>query len=156
MIDDEALGRIARMVHERYLAANGAAGTRAGAASWDELAAADRQQNIDQVSAFVRQLDAAGYDVVPGSGGVIEPLVLPGDVVERMAIAEHDRWMMLKMAQGYRYGPTRIDDPADLRHPDLIHWDDLDEAARDKDRRPMRDVPELLASAGFEVVVRRP
>jgi hypothetical protein len=111
----------------------------------------DKQQNIDQARSFLTQLARFGYTVVPDDAAATSSIELPDDITEQMAIIEHERWMDLKIAQGYRYGPERIDSPPDRRHPDLQHWLDLDEATRDKDRRPMRNMPTLLAQAGLRV-----
>ena len=51
-----------------------------------------------------------------------------------------------------RAGPC--DGPKDTErklHPLLIRWDDLDEAQREKDREPMRALPQMLAGVGFEL-----
>jgi hypothetical protein len=42
-------------------------------------------------------------------------------------------------------------DPASLRHPLLVPWEELPESERDKDREPVREIPEMLARAGLRV-----
>ena len=150
MLDDEVFDQFARAIHDRYLAAHPPT-TESDLTAlhpWDELATVHRQQNIAQARSFVEHLRTVGYEVV-GADEATEPDSLSEEVIEQMAINEHDRWMDLKISQGYTYGPVRSDDPADRRHPDLLHWDDLDEPTRDKDRDPMRAIPELLATVGL-------
>lgn len=158
-MDDRLIDDLAREIHRRYVAANpdAASAGRRAARSWEELDPADRQQNIDQARSHVIRLDQFGFDIAEVEGRQAIAVEIPADIVERMAMAEHERWMTLKIAQGYRYGPVRVDEPVhDRQHPDVKHWDDLDEATRDNDRRPMRNIPDLLASVGLEVRRREP
>ena len=54
-----------------------------------------------------------------------------------------------KIRDGWRYGPKR-DDAARI-HPLLVSWEELPESERDKDRNPMRELPQMLARVGLEV-----
>ena len=62
---------------------------------------------------------------------------------------EHVRWMDTLLAAGWRYG-VALDD---ARHPhdQLKPWEDLDEANRAKDRDAVREIPRMLAVAGFAI-----
>jgi hypothetical protein len=56
------------------------------------------------------------------------------DAVLNLAKIEHARWMIDRKLDGWRYGPVR--DNANLIHPLLIEWDDLekkpDEVEKDR------------------------
>jgi hypothetical protein len=64
---------------------------------------------------------------------------------------EHERWLAHQAEAGYVFGPVRNDDPelGDLTHPDMVAWDELDEAARQKDRDAVANLLPLLAAAGL-------
>jgi hypothetical protein len=40
-------------------------------------------------------------------------------------------------------------------HPDLVDWEYVPEASRDKDRSAVRAIPEDLAAAGLQIVRAR-
>jgi hypothetical protein len=42
-------------------------------------------------------------------------------------------------------------DPEAKLHPLLVPWDDLSEDDRDRDRDPVREIPAMLAHAGFRI-----
>ena len=69
--------------------------------------------------------------------------------LELLARLEHDRWMRDRIADGWSYGETR--DDARKLHPSLIAYDELSEPEREKDRDAIRDLPRMLAEAGFSI-----
>jgi hypothetical protein len=73
--------------------------------------------------------------------------------VERLARAEHRRWMDERAAKGWRHGPVRDDDRK--LHPDLVDWEYLTDDGRDKDRAAVRAIPEHLDAAGLQAVRTR-
>jgi hypothetical protein len=54
------------------------------------------------------------------------------DLLERLAILEHDRWMIERRLGGWRPGPAR--DNLRRIHPDLKPYDDLTEHSKQYDR----------------------
>lgn len=140
-------------VHERYLEDNAtsAPADHPAMVPWDDLDRGRRAQNRDQVRENVERMRAAGYEVIPAEGVAADHIVehLPDDVVDRLARIEHDRWAEKKRAQGYRFGEQTVDVGDDRRHPNLVSWQDLDEAVRDKDRYPIRDFPRVLRIGGW-------
>jgi len=70
------------------------------------------------------------------------------DHEERLSIGEHERWSQSRVRAGWVPGPRN--DKA-RHHPNLAPWDQLDEAAKDKDREAVRSIPLLLERAGFTV-----
>lgn len=156
-MNDDIIDRIAQATHAAYVATQRELGVTDLPAlqEWSVLGTHYQQQNMDQARSHVQKLADVGFDVVTADEPDIPLMVLSEDIVEQMAIAEHDRWMELKRLQGFVYGPTRVDDGDRKEHPDLLHWEDLDEATKDKDRDPMRRIPRLLASVGLTLVERR-
>jgi hypothetical protein len=67
----------------------------------------------------------------------------PDDLMmELLAQLEHRRWMADKYLAGYSYGEIRDEDR--MLHPDLIPWEKLTEADKEKDRDNIRQIPHLL------------
>lgn len=155
MLRDDEVERVAQQVHERFLAATPLADDHPARRPWAELSDDLRAMNREQVRENVRRLEAMGYRLVPLAelGPTAEPLgALPDDQVEQLARDEHLRWCDTKRSQGYRLGPVRVDDGPDRRHPDLVPWEQLDEPAREKDRRPMRTMVAAFVAAGWAVL----
>ncbi len=149
-----ALECIARQIHLGYQR-HQVDPSHPAAKPWEELSDELKAQNLSQARQNILRLAALGYDVRPRTDAVetstvtIDPFTL-----ERLAREEHDRWAHEKRAHGFVWGPDRRSAGPDLRHPDLLHWIDLDEAVRDKDRAPIRELIESLAGAGYTVTQR--
>lgn len=154
MVEDNLIEQIAEQIHLNYtehldpleaaLPAN---------KPWQELGDQHRAMNRLQARENVVRLAARGFAVVRAvqlGDEVVHGLA--EDDVERLARDEHDRWSRQKYAQGYRYGPTRNDESIPKTHPDLVSWDDLDEATRDKDRDPIQAFISRIESIGLSVV----
>ena len=65
-------------------------------------------------------------------------------------VREGREWVADLLGQGWR----RTDGPKDPQrklHPLLESWEELSEAERDKDRMAVRELPEMLLRAGFEI-----
>jgi len=116
---------------------------------WESLREDLKESNRQQATQIPAKLQALGYHFRPVVDR--EPVMyqFTPTEVEKLAILEHERWMQEKLAAGWRYGSPR-DDGKKL-HPSLIPWEELPESEKDKDRDPMRRIPQLLAEAGFEI-----
>ena len=73
----------------------------------------------------------------------------------REAIAEnaHEVWAQGRMAEGWRYGPTR-NDKLKL-HPDLLPYSDLPDSEKEYDRETAMKTIMLLKKLGYEIRNRR-
>jgi hypothetical protein len=155
MPPDDVVESMARAIHQQYL--NDQHGyqdsSHPAMRPWEHLAAELRSQNIDQARHNVTKLAGFGFTVVAASQAQdVQTVELTATDIERLAQDEHDRWAREKRANGYRYGLLRCDEPPDLRHPDLVAWEELDEATREKDRSPVRAMLDRLAEAGYVVM----
>ena len=143
---------IARSAHEAYLATGEARGeTRATNPSlvpWDELPQRLRDDNRAQAEDIGPKLASIGAAVVPATGHDA-PFAFTDDEVERLAIAEHERWLARRLARGWR--PGERDDDA-KRHPGVVPWEVLPDDLRAKDRDAVRSIPAHLAGAGLAIV----
>lgn len=131
----DGLDRDARQRHEAYLARIQAAGqplrTKPTQFPWDELDEMVKASNRRQV------------EHEPVKRRALEQLGASDGTVERLARAEHRRWMADLLMAGWSYGPQY--DWAQRRHNNLVPYEDLDEATRAFDRAVVR---QLLVLAG--------
>lgn len=151
----EGLGEtLARAMHASYVRAGLARGdaTSPSLKAWDQIDGDARRANRDFAAAIPEKLAALGCVVVPSPLADPERPRRVGDLdgeIERLARSEHERWMRDSLAAGWRYGERR-DDAAHL-HPSLVPYDELSEDEREKDRAAVRDLPRMLAEAGFSI-----
>jgi hypothetical protein len=117
---------------------------------WEELPEEARQANRDFAADIPLKLAAVGRVVVPRA--LVDPdqaTTFNEAEINQLAELEHERWVRDKTAAGWTHGPKRDDDAR--VHPDLVDWDELSEADKDKDRTAVRDLPRMLAEAGFAI-----
>jgi RyR domain-containing protein/TrkA family protein len=149
---NEALARAKHEEYVRHQLARGAAMGDSLMVPWDALDEQWKEANRAFADGIGAQLAAAGCILVPAP--LIDPhgplFSFTEEELERLARSEHDRWVADKARNGWRYGPVR-DDEARI-HPLMVSWEELADAERDKDREPVREVPQMLADAGFEIV----
>jgi TrkA-N domain len=140
---------IAKTRHRQYLhdelAKGHELGERPALAEWEKLPPDLQESNRDFADGIGATIEDAGCIVVPSPLVVSpEPFPIAADKLEELAEKEHERWCA---AEGKR-------NPG---HPDLVPWSALSEEAREKDRDGIRAIPQVLASAGFELRrIRRP
>ncbi len=148
--------RMARAIHDNYVSDQSAPGVAPGSvdarAPWDALSEPLQQSNIEQARSYAAALRGLGYVIVPTQDEPV-PVAFTGAEVERLARAEHDRWMAAKIDQGFSLG-DRDDGP--MKHPDLLAWEQLSDPVREKDRQPMRRMPAVLGLVDLQIVRRSP
>ncbi|WP_062428205.1 RyR domain-containing protein [Herbidospora daliensis] len=151
-LSEPTVDGLARAVHDHYVRARRAAGDDAAVntslVTWDRLPRLLRHDSRAHARDVPRKLAAVGCRL--SGPGERPSAVLTGVEVERLARMEHVRWMLPRVAAGWRPGP--VHDPRARRHPDLVPWADLTEDARDKDRSTLRALPAVLATAGLRIV----
>jgi hypothetical protein len=117
------LDKVARGIHEAYLADQLAAGRGLGSAPalvpWEELPEGLRQANRAQADHIpIKRRTLAISDSAA--------------TVEGLAVAEHRRWMAEKIVANWRHAAER--DDARRLHPSIRPYDELSEAEKQKDR----------------------
>jgi len=146
---------IARAMHESYTRGQLARGATSQdlpyLRRWDELPEDARRKNRDFAADVPAKLQAVGRVAVPTAlvdldrdGARFEPAE-----VELLAELEHERWVRDEAAVGARYGEDR--DEGAGTHPSMVPYSELSESEKDKDRIAMRDLPQMLADAGFSI-----
>ena len=147
---------LARAKHEQYVRDERARGRtpeeNPSMVPWHELGESLRESNRRFAEGVGEKLRAAGVAVVPAplADPAAATATLPEEQVEELAIAEHERWCRDLIADGWRHG-AGPKDPERRLHPSIVPWSELSEEERDKDREPVRALPEMLARVGFEL-----
>jgi TrkA-N domain/RyR domain len=145
--------QVARALHDDYLARvrrDGGAGAGSAAVPWEELPEPMRESNRRAAAALAAGLHEVELDLIPlyrwDDGGQ----VLTDAEVEVLARREHDRWAEERRLAGWRWGERR--DDAARTNPLLVPWEEMAEADRERDRQAVRELPAMLARAGFDIV----
>lgn len=179
----ELIERLAEAVHQVFCDHVKAAGYRPGARS-DERAKThsslrpfarlpheEQEQNRGNARDIPAKLSTIGYFVTQAHRGQPAPRFAAEDL-ERLAEMEHDRWMAMKLRDGWRWA-ARTDKTHKL-HQDLLPWRALSaeervarygetaaralgrgvlsRTAKEKDLALVRDIPRILAAAGYTAV----
>jgi hypothetical protein len=164
-LTSETLEKLAILFHQNFrdqLEAQGykygpvtdeAAKTHSSLKDFHELPDYEQEQNRDTVRHIHTKLAASGFIMIPARSNE-RPFEFPGAFLEELAIMEHERWMQMKLAQGWQVGPVT---DKDIRiHTDLVHWDQLSKTAQQKDKEFVLAIPDILAKAGYTVVKLQP
>lgn len=145
---------LARAIHANYLAhalrGGESAGQNPSVRDWNDLPEDLRESNRLQADHILSKLEKAGCRAVPLDHVPPDAFAFTDAEVEMLAEYEHERWMLERMQAGWRFA----EGPKDLERktsPYLVPWHDLGEEIRELDRQPVRQIPALLAAAGFGV-----
>jgi RyR domain-containing protein len=152
-INEDLVERLAQAIHEHYLhdqlLRGVPMGSRPAMVLWSDLDEDKRQANRGQADGIGGHLADIQCTVAPRTADT-PTFTYRTDEVERLAPREHERWCAERTRAGWRYGPRRND--AKKVIPSLRPWSELGDDDRDKDRDAIRNIPEVLAAAGLQVV----
>ncbi|MDQ3788124.1 MAG: RyR domain-containing protein, partial [Actinomycetota bacterium] len=145
--------QLARAIHDTYrrhaMEQGASVETNESVRPWDQLPDYLKDSNREQAWDIGRKLAMIGLSAIPRSGSN-ESVTLSDSDVEKLARAEHRRWMNERTAKGWRYDRVRDNDRK--LHPDLVEWEYLSEDSKDKDRSAVRAIPGHLAAAGLQII----
>ncbi|GAA2670768.1 NAD-binding protein [Actinoplanes palleronii] len=151
LIAEDLAERLARLIHERYVAARLSRGARLGSqpalAVWSDLDESLRRANRLQAADIGPKLHWANCAIVPRDGGA-DDFQFTGHEVEELAKRESRRWVEATLADARASGSP----PARRWLPYLTEWDDLPPRGQERCRRAIQDIPDILGEAGFQVV----
>jgi voltage-gated potassium channel Kch len=149
---------IARLRHGIYIRDEERKGetreTNPAMAPWDELDDDYKRSNRHFAADVGPKLAAVGCALRPSPLAGLEDgrVAFTEDEVELLGRMEHDRWSAERKLAGWK--PT--DGPRDndrKLHPLIDRpWEALSAEDQAKDLQPMRELPQMLAQVGFEVV----
>jgi len=145
--------QLAKAIHQTYrqhaMDQGASVETNDSVLPWDQLPDYLKDSNREQAWDIGRKLTMIGLSAIPRSGSN-ESVTLSDDDVEKLARAEHRRWMNERTAKGWRHGRVRDNDRK--LHPDLVEWEYLSEYSKDKDRSAVRTISDHLAAAGLQII----
>ncbi len=151
LIQSETREQLARQAHEAYCAGERpkVLDARKELEAWDTLDTTFKQSNLSQVDFFDTALRWAGLNARPACGPNT-PKFKPTDTqVEIMAEMEHGRWVVDRLQDGWTWGKER--DNTTKTRPQLVPWNALPEAEKEKDRQAVRNNIEKLQEAGYAI-----
>ena len=96
---------------------------------WEALPRNFQADNLSAVRAIPDKLAAVGYVMAPGTPG--KQTELPPEVFERLAELEHERWLHVKIADGWRQALPQRGKPRYLRenakqiHDAMLPWNEM-------------------------------
>jgi class 3 adenylate cyclase/tetratricopeptide (TPR) repeat protein len=73
-------------------------------------------------------------------------------ITEQLAESTHDVWARQRLAEGWRYGPTR--DDATKHHPCLVAYADLPESEKEYDRNTAMETLRAILTLGYDISPR--
>jgi voltage-gated potassium channel Kch len=146
---------LARANHEDYIQRAMARGetsaTNPSMVAWEQLSDNMRRSNYAQAGYIDANLRSLGYVLAPLTDWDAEDFHFTEQEADYMAQLEHERYVTERRATGWSYAPGPKDE---LRktNPTLVAWKALPDVEREKDRDICRNLPTLLARAGFQIV----
>ncbi len=150
-LDPKVRETLARVIHEDPLWGSNSpegGGNPPEAQAWNALSRTKKMSVRRRANDIAEMLGKIGAIIVPIRDGG-EPLEIDPPELELLAKEEHQRWMRMRGASGWRRGPVR--DSAGKTHPSMIPYEELSESEREKDRERVVRLPQLLARAGLGV-----
>jgi len=142
---------LARILHARYLkqAADEGWPPSPAMVPWDALPDHYKDANRSQARGFPHVLATIG-GVIEAAGRPAVELEPSEDELERLAAAEHERWMAER-----RRNWSRLDDALRAKAERLMRpYDDLTDTEKSKDREAVRTILHQLAQMGYRVTLR--
>lgn len=145
---------IARNIHQAYVQGELARGRtmreNASMLPWDELPETLRESNRAQALHISTKLQRVNCAVRPVRDWGESLLEFEPDEIELLAKMEHQRWVEERTAEGWTYKDGKKDAERKTS-PHMTGWSSLDESVKDYDRGAVRNIPALVAQAGYEI-----
>jgi len=150
-MDDRHREILAREIHEQYLETSKKKPDTKDPSleNWDDLNASLKHSNLCQADQIFEKLKLLGYAVRDVTGRTIKIHKFAHEEVEQMAEQEHARWVVERLAEGWKPAPEK--DVNKKLSPYLVSWKYLSEEIRDYDRETVRHIPAYLVKVGLEV-----
>lgn len=155
MVSSISVEPIAQAIHERWRQEAIAAGDTAP--TWQELDESRKQSSRDQARHIPIHLRKIGCSLAPLQPGAPNGFTFTDSEIRLLAIAEHDRWNRERAADGWTLAEAK--NVERKQTPYLLPWEQLNERYPDiaaLDAVFIRAMPEILASAGLQIVRTSP
>lgn len=138
---------IAHTLHERWRGEQIAAGNLAPA--WAELDESRKESSRAQARDIALKLRGIEYELAPLRDWDAASFTFASQEIEILAIAEHDRWMAERLADGWTLGDKDVEQK---KSPYLVPFDELPDDVAKWDRMFVREYPAILASVGLQIL----
>ncbi|HKT02735.1 MAG TPA: NAD-binding protein, partial [Rugosimonospora sp.] len=152
LLGEDLIERLARAIHDRYRMSRLREGdtplSNPSTVRWEQLAPDRQESNREQARDIGRKLRRVGCALIPrvGPDDPLEPAE-----VESLAKMERQRWYDWSVSAGWKYG-ERLDEARKLHPGTHDTWDTVAPYVRQRDREAVREMPHVLADAGFQIV----
>lgn len=112
-----------------------------------------KYSNMRQARSIADKLELMGWEMRRNGspGDVVEEI--PGEVVEALAIYEHEEWVKEREGSGWIYGDMK--DIEKKISPYIVPYDKLTEEIKDLDRDTIQNIPRLLDMIGMKIYRRQ-
>jgi hypothetical protein len=114
---------------------------------WDDLPENIRDANRMVADHFEIKMRAVGCRL--GVIDEVQEITLSKDELEVLSIMEHGRWWADRALNGWRVGSTR--DDAQKIHPNMVPYEDLSEADKQKDRDSVMEMTKIMRAEGMVI-----
>jgi len=143
---------VAKAIHQQYLQGRLQSERQMGRhlVPWEKLDEPFKKSNRDVAVDVERKLSRIGCCFLPMTPADSSAIQFTNEETEVLAQMEHERWVEERARTGWKYGPVR--DDRSKTSPYLVAWDQVPEGTRERDRFAVRNVPSILAAAGFAIV----
>ena len=149
----ELIETIARAIHEEYVQQQKKSGqtpqTNPSMVGWEELPEHLKESNWQHAEHIGIKLKAIGCKIVQLVDKKAELFRFTPEEIERLARIEHERWVEERKKSGWKYGATK--DIQKKISPYVVSYDQITEDIKELDRNAVRNIPAVLARAGFQI-----
>ena len=153
-IIDESLDEMAKTIHNDYLAklreANKLQPDKATHQEWNLLPDEIKDRNRMQADHIAIKIRSLGCQLVSLDSPKKAYEWKNDPRLEALSEAEHNRWNAYMYYKGWKFGEDKNEQRK--THPDMIPYNQLDNAIKQYDRNAILNIPELLRQAGFKIV----
>jgi hypothetical protein len=147
LIQGGSFEAIARALHEHWRAEQIAAGNLAPAwAELDESRKGSSRAHARDIAAKLRSIE---YELAPLRDWDAASFTFTSPEINTLAIAEHDRWMRERLADGWTLGDKDVEQK---KSPYLVPFEELPDDIAELDRMFVKEYPGILASVGLQIV----
>ena len=154
LINEQPRDILAKSLHENYIENRISGGSSSNndqsMVAWEDLDSIYKNKNYQQVDNLLMLTSDFGFQITPLIDWDAPSYNFASEIVDQMAEKEHELWMADCTKEGWMYQPGE----KDLRtktNPALINWNDLPDQERQKNRDYVRNIPKLLAKAGYQL-----
>lgn len=112
-----------------------------------------KYSNIRQARSIAKKIKMAGWEIGPKVKEGLEVKEIPEEIVELLAMSEHEDWMHERYNSGFVFGTEK--DSENKVSPYLIPYSLLPEEIKEYDRNAVRNLPKLLNMVGLAIFIKK-